>query len=60
MKATAEYGRDDVDSICKEVEGKSEEEVSYMYTQGKKKIIIEKTQQQMIVCIYCIAGERVC
>ena len=27
MKACAEYGREDVDSICKEVEGKSEEEV---------------------------------
>lgn len=27
VKATAEYGREDVDSICKEVEGKSEDEV---------------------------------
>ena len=28
MKACAEYGREDLDSVCKEVEGKSEEEVS--------------------------------
>ena len=27
VRACAEYGRDDLDNICKEVEGKSEEEV---------------------------------
>ena len=28
MKACAEYGRDDLDSVCTEVEGKEPEEVS--------------------------------
>lgn len=60
MKATAEYGRDDVDSICKEVEGKSEEEVSYVYTQGKKKLLKKHSSKIMIVCIYFVSGERVC
>lgn len=32
VKACAEYGRDDLDSICKEVEGKSEENVSQRCT----------------------------
>ena len=29
VRLCGEYGRDDVDSICKEVEGKTEEEVRF-------------------------------
>ena len=32
MRLCGEYGRDDVDSICKEVEGKTEEEVRFPFS----------------------------
>ena len=34
VRMCGEYGRDDLDSICKEVEGKTEEEVWFQFYQS--------------------------
>ena len=50
IKACAEYGRDDLDSICKEVEGKSEEEVRVTMCGGVYCCVVVVGSKSICIC----------